>query len=286
MSNIELSGLKAKNAVLKAEHIALSLRAQEQNTEAQANQITYDLLLNKNNALKATFNTQFAENSAISASMQTLNDTIAAQESLNLKSLYDSKKMHLEYLFADALLQHTRLNAQILKCVKIISFAHRDRIPLLEAKKDALEADIYRLNQEIIAQYAEILELNKVINALEASIKGLQRESAVLLEEITILESRRDYLKDICEAENEKLVKIKESLEIKKASVNAILEKISIKRTLIKESQAKKIELNNLLYQGIGQIKLLEGKLELINTDLERTKQQTKESEKWKLELM
>ncbi|MCI5632400.1 hypothetical protein, partial [Helicobacter sp.] len=155
MSNIELSGLKAKNAA-KAEHIALSLRAQEQNTEAQANQITYDLLLNKNNALKATFNTQFAENSAISASMQTLNTTIAAQKSLNLKSLYDSKKMHLEYLFADALLQHTRLNAQILKCVKIISLAHRDRIPLLEAKKDALEADIYRLNQEIIAQYAEI----------------------------------------------------------------------------------------------------------------------------------
>ena len=183
-------------------------------------------------------------------------------------------------------MQHTRLNAQILKCVKIISFAHRDRIPLLEAKKDALEADIYRLNQEIIAQYAEILELNKVINALEASIKGLQRESAVLLEEITILESRREYLKDICEAENEKLVKIKESLEIKKASVNQILEKISIKRNLIKESQAKKIELNKLLYQGIGQIKLLEGKLELINTDLERTKQQTKESEKWKLELM
>lgn len=286
MSNIELSGLKAKNAVLKAEHIALSLRAQEQNIEAQANQITYDLLLNKNNALKATFNTQFAENSAISASMQTLNTTIAAQKSLNLKSLYDSKKMHLEYLFADALLQHTRLNAQILKCVKIISLAHRDRIPLLEAKKDALEADIYRLNQEIIAQYAEILELNKVINALEASIKGLQRESAVLLEEITILESRREYLQDICEAENEKLVKIKESLEIKKASVNTILERISIKRTLIKESQAKKIELNNLLYQGIGQIKLLEGKLELINTDLERTKQQTKESEKWKLELM
>lgn len=286
MSNIELSGLKEKNAALKAEHIALSLRAQEQNTEAQANQITYDLLLNKNNALKATFNTQFAENSAISASMQTLNDTIAAQKSLNLKSLYDSKKMQLEYLFADALLQHTRLNAQILKCVKIISFAHRDRIPLLEAKKDALEADIYRLNQEIIAQYAEILELNKVINALEASIKGLQRESAVLLEEITILESRREYLQDICEAENEKLAKIKESLEIKKASVNQILEKISIKHNLIKESQVKKIELNNLLYQGIGQIKLLEGKLELINTDLERTKQQTKESEKWKLELM
>ena len=279
MSNIELSGLKA-------EHIALSLRAQEQNTEAQANQITYDLLLNKNNALKETLNAQIAKKSAISASLQTLNTTIAAQKSLNLKSLYDSKKMQLEYLFADALLQHTRLNAQILKCVKIISLAHRDRIPLLEAKKDALEADIYRLNQEIIAQYAEILELNKVINALEASIKGLQRESAVLLEEITILESRRDYLKDICEAENEKLVKIKESLEIKKASVNAILEKISIKRTLIKESQAKKIELNNLLYQGIGQIKLLEGKLELINTDLERTKQQTKESEKWKLELM
>lgn len=279
MSNIELSGLKA-------EHIALSLRAQEQNTEAQANQITYDLLLNKNNALKETLNAQIAKKSAISASLQTLNTTIAAQKSLNLKSLYDSKKMQLEYLFADALLQHTRLNAQILKCVKIISLAHRDRIPLLEAKKDALEADIYRLNQEIIAQYAEILELNKVINALEASIKGLQRESAVLLEEITILESRREYLKDICEAENEKLVKIKESLEIKKASVNAILEKISIKRTLIKESQAKKIELNNLLYQGIGQIKLLEGKLELINTDLERTKQQTKESEKWKLELM
>ena len=45
MSNIE-SGLKEKNAALKAEHIALSLRAQEQNTEAQANQITYDLLLN------------------------------------------------------------------------------------------------------------------------------------------------------------------------------------------------------------------------------------------------
>lgn len=279
MSNIELSGLKA-------EHIALSLRAQEQNTEAQANQITYDLLLNKNNALKETLNTQIAKKSALKSSLQTLNDTIAAQKSLNLKSLYDSKKMHLEYLFADALLQHTRLNAQILKCVKIISLAHRDRIPLLEAKKDALEADIYRLNQEIIAQYAEILELNKVINALEASIKGLQRESAVLLEEITILESRRDYLKDICEAENEKLVKIKESLEIKKASVNQILEKISIKRALIKESQAKKIELNNLLYQGIGQIKLLEGKLELINTDLERTKQQTKESEKWKLELM
>lgn len=284
MSNIE-SGLKEKNAA-KAEHIALSLRAQEQNTEAQANQITYDLLLNKNNALKATFNTQFAKKSALKSSLQTLNDTIAAQESLNLKSLYDSKKMHLEYLFADALLQHTRLNAQILKCVKIISLAHRDKIPLLEAKKDALEADIYRLNQEIIAQYAEILELNKVINALEASIKCLQRESAVLLEEITILESRREYLKDICEAENEKLVKIKESLEIKKASVNQILEKISIKHNLIKESQAKKIELNNLLYQGIGQIKLLEGKLELINTDLERTKQQTKESEKWKLELM
>lgn len=281
MSNIELSGLKAKNAVLKQ-----SLRVQEQNTDCVANQITHHLLVKKNNALKETFNAQFAENSAISASMQTLNTTIAAQKSLNLKSLYDSKKMHLEYLFADALLQHTRLNAQILKCVKIISLAHRDKIPLLEAKKDALEADIYRLNQEIIAQYAEILELNKVINALEASIKGLQRESAVLLEEITILESRRDYLKDICEAENEKLVKIKESLEIKKASVNQILEKISIKRTLIKESQAKKIELNNLLYQGIGQIKLLEGKLELINTDLERTKQQTKESEKWKLELM
>ena len=108
----------------------------------------------------------------------------------------------------------------------------------------------------------------------------------MLLEEITILESRRDYLQNICEAENEKLIKIKESLEIKKASVNVILERISIKRNLIKESQAKKIELNSLLYEGIGKIKLLEGKLELINTDLERTKQQIKESEKWKLELM
>lgn len=286
MSNIELSGLKAKNAALKAEHIALSLRAQEQNTDCIANQITYDLLLNKNNALKETLNTQIAKKSALSASMQTLNSTIAAQESLNLKSLYDSKKMQLEYLFANALLQHTRLNAQILKCVKIISLAHHDKIPLLEAKKDALEAEIYRLNKEVIAQYAEILELEKTINALEASIKGLQRESAVLLEEITILESRKSYLQNICEAENEKLIKIKESLEIKKASVNVILERISIKRNLIKESQAKKIELNSLLYEGIGKIKLLEGKLELINTDLERTKQQIKESEKWKLELM
>ncbi|MCI5968587.1 hypothetical protein [Helicobacter sp.] len=265
MSNIELSGLKAKNA-----------RAQEHNTHE----------LEKNNGLKETFNAQIAKNSAISASMQTLNVAIAAQNNLNLKNLYDSKKMQLEYLFANALLQHTQLNAQILKCVKLISIPHRDKIPLLEAKKHALEADIYRLNQEIIAQYAEILELKKVINALEASIKELREESASLLEEIAFLESRREYLQDICAAENEKLVKIKESLEIKKASVNQILEKISIKRALIKESQAKKIELNNLLYQGIGQIKLLEGKLELINTDLERTKQQTKESEKWKLELM
>ena len=126
---------------------------------------------------------------------------------------------------------------------------------------------------------------NFVTKHCKLDIKDLQEENAELLEEIATLENHREYLQNICKAENEKLKKLKESLAIKKASVNAILERIAIKRELIKKAMQQKIELNNLMYQGIGKIQLLRGKLELINTDLERTQNQIKET-KWNTELM
>lgn len=280
-----ISALKAQNAILKVEHIALALKKQEQITDLVGNSITHKFLVDKNNALKNTFNAQLAEISTLNENLQTLNNAIAAQTSLNLKSLYDSKLMHIEYLFANTLLKHANLNAQILKCIKIVALAHHDRIPELKAKKDAMEAEITRLNAEILELYAQILSLESEINTLKLDIKDLQEENAELLEEIATLENHREYLQNICKAENEKLKKLKESLAIKKASVNAILERIAIKRELIKKAMQQKIELNNLLYQGIGKIQLLRGKLELINTDLERTQNQIKET-KWNTELM
>ena len=280
-----ISALKAQNAILKVEHIALALKKQEQITDLVGNSITHKFLVDKNNALKQQFNTQLAEISTLNENLQTLNNAIAAQTSLNLKSLYDSKLMHIEYLFANALLKHTNLNVQILKCIKIVALAHHDRIPELKAKKDAMEAEITRLNAEILELYAQILSLESEINTLKLDIKDLQDENAELLEEIATLENHREYLQNICKAENEKLKKLKESLAIKKASVNAILERIAIKRELIKKAMQQKIELNNLMYQGIGKIQLLRGKLELINTDLERTQNQIKET-KWNTELM
>ena len=280
-----ISALKAQNAILKVEHIALALKKQEQTTDLVGNSLTHDFLVEKNNALKNTFNAQLAEIYTLNENLQILNGDIARQTRLNLKSLYDSKLMHIEYLFSNALLKHTNLNAQILKCIKIVALAHHDRILELKAKKDAMEAEINRLNDAIIALYAEILELERDINALESSIQKLQEENVNILEEIAALENHREYLQNICEAENERLVKIKEALEIKKASVNAILERIAIKRKLIKEAMQQKIELNNLLYQGIGKIQLLRGRLELIHKDLERTQYQIKETQ-WNIELM
>ncbi|TLD83962.1 hypothetical protein LS70_003910 [Helicobacter sp. MIT 11-5569] len=290
MNKLEVARKKAiENALSlkRVEHTGVTAHLMLENakieTKLKGNTLSLEFLAQRQKDIKQEILQARAKCEALVYSSKRIVKEKGRLNAQSLKYRYLASALEIDYLFENVLLANAKANAQFYKVLALVANAQRKNLPELQAQREKTTQEIKALNVEVCVLYEGIIEVGQQVAFNEEEIKRLEieieRARATLALKEELLKELKEHalaLKTTLDSTNQSLRDILDAQTLERYVINAYLREIVRLREEIKKAQIRKVELNDLLYQAIGKIKLLEGRLEWTRCEEVRTKEQIK----------